>query len=111
MVSLADQPLIRPRTIGRLIDAYTASEKPFCVPVHKGKRGHPVIISPEFHQSIMALEADRGARAMLAEWPDLVLEVEVDSDEIVLDIDTAEHFIAIQERMAEVLKKRTAKDG
>ena len=99
MISLADQPLVGPETIDLLIDAYSASGKPFCVPTYRGRRGHPVIIGRELDGEVMKLQGDRGARGIPAGSPDLVVEVEVDSDEILIDLDSTEDFEKIQSRM------------
>jgi molybdenum cofactor cytidylyltransferase len=99
MISLADQPLVRARTLDALVEAYLASDKPFCVPTHRGRRGHPVIMNREREDDIMTLEGDRGARGILAGKPQLVLEVEIESDEVVLDLDRPEDLIIIRSRL------------
>jgi len=99
MISLADQPLVGPHTIDLLVETYLASDKAFCVPTYRGRRGHPVIIGREFDCDIMKLKGDQGARDILAERPDLVLEVEVAGDGILLDLDRIEDFEAIRSRI------------
>jgi molybdenum cofactor cytidylyltransferase len=98
MISLADQPLVRAGTIDLLIQTFLSSSKPCCVPAYRGRHGHPVVFSPGFDRDIMKLEGDRGARRVLAGRPDLVLEVEVDSDEVLLDLDRIEDFRSLQSR-------------
>jgi molybdenum cofactor cytidylyltransferase len=99
MISLADQPLVSPGTIDLLVKAYLASDKAFCVPVYHGRRGHPVIIGREFDGEVMKLTGDRGAREILAAWPDLVLEIGVGSDEVLVDIDRIEDIHVIRSRL------------
>jgi molybdenum cofactor cytidylyltransferase len=99
MISLADQPLVGPHTIDLLVETYLACDKAFCVPTYRGRRGHPVIIGRESDCDVMRLKGDRGARDILAERPDLVLEVEVPSDEILVDLDRIEDFEAIRSRI------------
>jgi molybdenum cofactor cytidylyltransferase len=103
MVSLADQPLVASRTLDSLMAAWRTSDKPICVPTHKGRRGHPVIIDRGLDTEIMGLAGDRGARGILAERPELVFEVEIGSDEILLDLDRTEDL--------EIMKARLAGDG
>jgi molybdenum cofactor cytidylyltransferase len=99
MVSLADKPLVGPRTIDLLIEAYLASDKAFCVPTHRGRRGHPVIIGRELDGDVMRLEGDRGARDLLAATPGGVLEVEVEGDEVLIDLDRVEDFELVRSRL------------
>jgi molybdenum cofactor cytidylyltransferase len=100
MISLADQPLITSRTLNVLMDAYRASDKRVCIPIHQGVRGHPVIMDRRFDSEIMRLTGDRGARDLISERPELVLEVEIDSDEVVLDLDRTEDLQTIEARLS-----------
>ena len=99
MISLADQPLVSPQTIDLLVDAFLASDMAFCVPTYRGRWGHPVIIGREFDRHVMRLEGDRGAREILARRPEEVLEVEVESDEVLVDLDRIEDVEAIRSRI------------
>jgi molybdenum cofactor cytidylyltransferase len=99
MISLADQPLVGRRTIDLLVKTYLESDMGFCVPTYRGLRGHPVIVGREFDSDVMQLSGDRGAREIMARRPGLVLEVEVASDEVVLDLDRIEDFEAIRSRI------------
>ena len=99
MISLGDQPLVRAQTIDRLIEAYRASGLPICAPVYKGSRGHPVIISTEFDQDVMRIEGDEGAKSILEANHDRIETVEVESDEVVTDLDTLETLSALRKRL------------
>jgi molybdenum cofactor cytidylyltransferase len=99
MISLADQPLIGPGTLDILIDGYRAGDKPICIPTCRGRRGHPVIIGRELDGVIMGLEGDRGARDILTRRPELVAEIEVGSDEILLDLDRTGDLQVIKARL------------
>jgi molybdenum cofactor cytidylyltransferase len=92
MISLADQPLVRPATIDLMISAYQDSERPICAPTFEGRRGHPVVINTRLHEDILRLTGDRGARELLQARPDDILEIEVDSDEVILDFDGPEEM-------------------
>jgi molybdenum cofactor cytidylyltransferase len=99
MISLADQPLVATETIDLLVKAYLASDRGFCVPTYSGRRGNPVIIGREFDRDVMELRGDRGARDLIARNPELVLEVEVGSDEVLVDLDRIEDLDVIRSRM------------
>jgi len=99
MSSLADQPLVTPQTIDLLVEAFLASDMAFCVPTYRGRWGHPVIIRREFDRHVMRLNGDLGAREILTRRPEEVLEVEVESDEVLVDLDRIEDLEAIRSRI------------
>jgi molybdenum cofactor cytidylyltransferase len=99
MISLADQPLIGSGTLNILIDACRSSAKPVCIPTHRGRRGHPVIIARRLDKDIMELTGDRGARVIIESRPELVLEVEIAGDEVLLDLDRIEDLEVVKARL------------
>jgi molybdenum cofactor cytidylyltransferase len=58
--------------------------------VRQGKRGNPILWASRFFPEMAALSGDVGARALIAEHAELVAEVEMDSDAVLVDIDTPE---------------------
>jgi molybdenum cofactor cytidylyltransferase len=90
MVSLADKPLVRNRTIDLVVRSWRSAGEGICVPTFQGRWGHPVILDARLGDEVIAIEGDRGAFEVLAAHRDLVREVAVDSDEVVFDIDSAE---------------------
>jgi molybdenum cofactor cytidylyltransferase len=89
MISLADKPLVAAKTIDHLIECFAGGDHEICVPVYAGKWGHPVILSSRLGPEIMALQGDRGAIDVLTADRTRVDEVEVESDGIIIDVDTA----------------------
>ena len=99
MISLADKPLMTTRTIEQVIECYARGTHEICVPVYAGQWGHPVVVSLRLGSEIMALEGDRGAMEVLKADPSRVREVEVESDGIIFDIDTAEDVEELRTRL------------
>ncbi len=90
VVLLGDMPLVTPATIDRLLAAYDAEEGRLIVcPVHRGEMGNPVLWDRSFFDDIMALQGDRGARALLRQHAEWVAEVATD-DSVLRDFDTVE---------------------
>ena len=92
LVALADQPLISPRIINRVISSYQATARGIVVPVFRGRRGHPVILAGKYLPELAGLNTDVGARFIIRTHPDDILEVEVDSEAILQDIDSLEDY-------------------
>jgi molybdenum cofactor cytidylyltransferase len=61
------------------------------VPVHRGERGHPVLIDRWFWRELLALESG-APRDVIRRYPEQTALVEVHSDSILLDIDTPEQY-------------------
>jgi molybdenum cofactor cytidylyltransferase len=94
LVLLVDQPGIGPEIINHMIrDFQQANPKRGIVrPIYRGLRGHPVLIGVRYLQEAMQLQGDEGARQILMNHPEDILEVEVDQDVILKDIDTPEEY-------------------
>jgi len=99
MVALADKPLVAPGVIDSVIGGYVASGSKICVPVHGGAWGHPVILDIEFGSEIDDLGGDCGAKDIMEAHRDDVAEVAVDTDAILIDVDTLEDFDALRRRL------------
>ncbi len=87
IVALGDMPSIQPATIERIAGALAAGAS-IAVPVHDGRRGHPVGFAARHRDALLALEGDSGARSIVAAHRADVVEVPVDDAGIHADIDT-----------------------
>jgi molybdenum cofactor cytidylyltransferase len=91
LVCLGDMPRISADQIDRLIAAFDPVEnRAICVPTFKGKWGNPILFERRFIEEIKGLTGDRGARALLDSYPELVCEVEMSDDSVLIDVDTPE---------------------
>lgn len=90
MVCLADMPGVTAPVIARLIAAFREREgAAIVVPTAGGKRGNPVLWSRHFFPALTAIAGDVGARHLIGENRDAVVEVEV-GPAAALDLDTPE---------------------
>lgn len=95
---LADQPLITPKIIDLILEAYAATPSPIVLPVCAGRRGNPVLFSQETFPGIQALNEDCGARPLFAEYAGRILKVPVADRAILMDIDTEEDYRLLLEQ-------------
>lgn len=87
LVALADMPRITPELIAALIARYRAAGRQIVVPVHRGRRGHPVMLSSELRQPLLAIAGDVGAREIIRAHPEWVGEFETGDGAVVFDVD------------------------
>lgn len=89
VICLGDMPMVSADTINRLIGAFNPVEgRAICVPTRRGKRGNPVLLARRLFADLAGVSGDVGAREIIAAHPELVAEVEMESDAILTDIDT-----------------------
>jgi len=89
---LGDQPPPRPATINRLVRAYETTGRGIVLPVHLGRRGHPVLIDIKYKDEIGGLDPEIGLRQLLRDHPEDVFEMRTESPWVIYDIDTLEDY-------------------
>jgi molybdenum cofactor cytidylyltransferase len=87
LVALADMPFVRRSTIAAVREAL-ADGAPLAAPYFRARRGHPVGIAGSFHEQLVALRGDEGARQILAANAARVRKVPVGDPGAIRDIDT-----------------------
>ena len=98
VVALADQPLIGPDAVARLIAAYRAGAS-VAVAGYYGQPRNPVLLAREHWPEVIALASgDTGARPFLHARPDLVTLVECGDTGRPDDIDTPADLARITDR-------------
>jgi molybdenum cofactor cytidylyltransferase len=88
-----DQPMIDADQIKRVMKAWHESGKGIVMPVHTGKRGHPLIVDMRYKQEVMSLPGSIGLRALAERYPDDVMQAETDDPSVLRDIDTQQDYM------------------
>jgi molybdenum cofactor cytidylyltransferase len=95
MIYLADQPLLEPRDVNRLIQAFVEAReqgKSIVVPFFRGRRGNPVILDSSYKEAILEVVGEVGCKRVIKRNPDKVLVVEMETDHVVRDVDRMEDY-------------------
>ncbi|QSQ08880.1 Molybdenum cofactor cytidylyltransferase [Koleobacter methoxysyntrophicus] len=90
-VMLGDMPFIEVDTINMLIDEFCKWPE-IVVPIFRGKKGHPPIISVRYVEEIFSASGDKGARDVIKKNDRMVRYIEVNDEGTVLDIDFQSDF-------------------
>lgn len=89
VIVLGDMPHLKSATIDALVRRFLDSDgAAVCVPVHRGRRGNPVLWPRACFADILSLSGDTGARRLIDTYRERVSEVAVDDDGVHVDIDT-----------------------
>ena len=96
MICLSDMPFAETSDFNCLIHAFKNFRLPesslIVVPVFQEKHGNPVLFSREFREKILQYKGD-GCRGILREYPQSVMEVMMENDNLFRDVDTPEDYI------------------
>lgn len=94
-IILADMPGIDAALLDRLYAAFEAEPAALAaIPVHDGQWGNPCLVAAALFAEIEALSGDQGARKILEQHRDMVIEMPESSDAATRDIDTPEDWAA-----------------
>lgn len=92
LITLGDQPQIRPATVAALLDAFASHPAPLILPSHHGRRGHPWLIRRDLWPDLLALRPPATPRDFLRAHADSILHLEWAEDSILRDLDTPEDY-------------------
>lgn len=95
VVLLADMPQVDAQLIDRLIAAFDPEKGALAVvPTIDGKRGNPVLWSRRFFPDLLTVEGDVGARHLIGQYAEAVVEVPVTGKGAFADVDTPDALSA-----------------
>lgn len=98
LVVLGDMPLLSTSVLMALVQAYRRAPELITIPCMNGKRGNPVLWPRRYFGRLVRLQADSGGRALFKEFADQLQFVDVGTDAIFMDVDTADALDAVRER-------------
>jgi molybdenum cofactor cytidylyltransferase len=86
LIALADMPWLQPATITALADRLNSGAS-IVAPVYQGRRGNPVGFSSRWQKALQALSGDKGARDLLANYPDELELLTTEDAGVLQDVD------------------------
>ena len=96
-----DHPMVDPSTVAALLAAAGSGPHRIVVPVHGGRRGHPVLFDARLIPEFTALGPDTPASTITAADPSRVVEVTVEDAGVLMDVDTSRDYITSLELYTE----------
>jgi molybdenum cofactor cytidylyltransferase len=98
MIYLADQPLLEPADVNRILQEFAHAKevgKSIVVPFFDGQRGNPVLLDSSFREAILGVVGDVGCKGVIRRHPDKVFVVEMENDHVIRDVDNIEEYTQI----------------
>ena len=92
LIVLGDQPGLTAALLQSLVDRYRATRAPIVAPIYRGRRGNPVLFDRALFPELLAVQGDRGGRALIDRYQDRVEHVEVDDPAVVMDVDSPQDY-------------------
>jgi len=92
LVVLGDQPGVTADVIAMLVQAFQTSGRGIVVPIHSGRRGHPLLLAMHYRGEILNRYQDVGLRGLLYAHPEDVFEVEVATPNVIEDMNLPEDY-------------------
>jgi molybdenum cofactor cytidylyltransferase len=88
----ADQPNLGAEVVGRILEAYYRTASAIVAPFYGQEHGAPVLFDRGLFGELTALEGDVGGRTVVARHRQDVYAVPVESQAVLLDVDTREDY-------------------
>lgn len=95
-ILLGDMPRLKTETLNALMARFAKGQgHDICVPRCHGRRGNPVIWPRAFYSDILAIAGDRGARVLLEQYTDRVVELVCEDTGVLVDVDTPADLVGL----------------
>ena len=102
VMALGDQPAVTSGLVDELLAAFDATDRRMLVPVHHGRRGHPLVFSTRYTHEVLTGHDDTGLRGLLRRHPEDVLEYEVPAPAVLFDVDYPDDYRRALAKLADV---------
>ena len=100
LFQVADQPLLRRESVGRLVDFYREHPEHIAALGHDGIRGNPCLFPARLFPELLALQGDHGGNQVIRRHEEDLLLWEVPAPELT-DVDTPQVLAQLRRDMAE----------
>lgn len=88
LVCPGDQPTLEARLVGRLLEEFRTRRSGILVPVHGGRRGHPLVVAAHYRDELLTRHDGVGLRGLLQCHAEDVSEWVSDDASVLDDLDT-----------------------
>jgi molybdenum cofactor cytidylyltransferase len=90
LICPVDHPLVSADLTAQLIAAFDSSARLIAIPIHHGRRGHPVLFRAMLYDELLAASPDVGARQVVWAHADSLAEIPTEEEGAVLNLNDPE---------------------
>ena len=91
IIILADMPNIESKIINSLINNFNPQKnKSIIIPTFNGKKGNPILLDRKYFPDIISVKGDKGAKDIIVNNKNSILEIPQKNSSVLNDIDTKE---------------------
>ena len=101
LFQVADQPLLRRESVGRLIALWREHPEKIAAVSGGGRRGNPCLFPARFFPELLALTGDCGGSRVIRQHEDELMLLEVDARELA-DVDTPQALAEVEREMRQI---------
>jgi molybdenum cofactor cytidylyltransferase len=92
LVALGDQPTLTASNVKAMLEVFSRRADAVVVPVHGGRRGHPLLFASRWFGDVLTRYDGVGLRGLLAEHAEAILELPVTDEWILRDVDDPQAY-------------------
>ena len=105
LIGLGDQPQVQERSVKMVCDVYAENKSNIVVPSYKMRRGHPWLIMRPLWDDLLNLEYPHTPRDFLKAHSENIQYVNINSPDILADLDTPEEYQRWQPKFRDKLSR------
>ena len=95
LITLVDVPMLTAGTIGAVVDTWRRTHAPIVRPAIRERHGHPVLFDRSVFDALRAAPLEHGAKYVVHEHADRLINVEVSDAGCLVDVDTPSDYNAL----------------
>ena len=93
LICLGDQPQVEERSVRSVCNSFRKNKSSIVVPSYQMRRGHPWLIARELWDEVLRMRAPESMRDFLNTHKNDIFYVELDTPNILLDLDTPADYL------------------
>jgi molybdenum cofactor cytidylyltransferase len=101
LFTLVDHPLVKESTVCAVAEAFRRENAPAVIPVHRGRRGHPVCIAAGIAEEMLRLPADATPKDVMHRHAQTTYFLDAKDAGVLADIDDPESYAALLTQAAQ----------
>lgn len=92
LITLGDQPQIDAQVIHSIIEVFSRENYPIIIPSYNHRRGHPWLLRNDYLDIVQKLKLSQTLRNFLSDQQQSIHYIDVNTNKVLMDLDTPEDY-------------------